>query len=101
MANLQEGGRRLTVVGRAMVKIGLVPVLLGAVAFGLGFTDLVLYWPFLRSSLLLLGLFGWFFWLAVFGLLLSASGSIVSGFGLPTSDVPEVSDRILRSEVAP
>ena len=101
MANLMEGGRRLTVVGRTALKISLVPLLLALVAFGLGFTDLVLSWPFLRSVQLLLGIFGWFFWLAVFGLLLISSGYVVAGFGTPKSTAREAGNETLRTEVIP
>ena len=82
MANLLEGGRRLAVLGRNVLKISAVFAALAVTLFALAFTDLSLHFTFIAAQGFIFPLIA-AFWLAVIGIVLLSAGWVVKGFGSP------------------
>jgi hypothetical protein len=84
MANVLEGGRRISVVGSGALKISAALAVAALIRFALGFTDLSLYRPFQGTSILMAVCTAYSCGLAVIGGMLLLAGWIVRGFGAPT-----------------
>ena len=81
MANLLEGGRRISVVGSVVLKIGAGLAIVAMVLFALG--NAVLNVPFLPMAPLMAVCAAYSFGLAIIGGVLLIAGWIVRGFGAP------------------
>jgi hypothetical protein len=83
MANLLEGGRRISVAGQVALKVSCALAFLSLLVFALSFTDLSLHARFFSSLSVVMLLAVPAFWLAAAGATLLIVGWIVRGFATP------------------